>query len=207
MAPLLGLFSARDLEFFGYALFQPFAFIYGGMKVAPGYKRQTGTVLAVLWLLILIAVVTWEIRLGADLILWQNAVAAMLAVVGLSVSIWNLHRGGSRYRELPMNLFKRKPQVFLDDLCRDYYDGQILDPVVGAVLYDQARESVIDVDSTFASVDSTKFTREMILINFEMFALAWLYQLGEDHVVAQSAFTKNYLITKGMQNAWDELLT
>lgn len=101
-----------------------------------------------------------------------------------------------------MSIFSKKQEVALEDFCRDFYEKNILNPVIvkgidaGAVYFDTVRKSVVEVDQNFANISSQKFAAEMIPLRFELFALAWLHQFGDKSAVAQSVFTKNYLHEK-----------
>ncbi len=109
-----------------------------------------------------------------------------------------------------MGLFSLKEKVRLADFCRDFYDKQMLNPViqgmnVAEVYLDKVRDSVAEADPRFKAVDRAKFMAEMTLIRFEVFGLAWLHQLGDKHAAAQSAFTKSYLEGKNRTDIWDAL--
>ena len=109
-----------------------------------------------------------------------------------------------------MGLFSRKQEVPLDTFCADFYDKQILNPVVASVdlgrtWFETVMRAVTEVDQTLAAVDCDTCFSEMTLIRFEVFALAWLHQLGDKHAAAQSAYTKGYLEQKGRQDIWANL--
>ena len=109
-----------------------------------------------------------------------------------------------------MGLFSRKQKVRLDTFCADFYDQHILNPVVAGVDCGRAwSETVVravtEVDHTLATVDCDTFLSEMIVIRFEVFALAWLHQLGDKHAGAESAYTKSYLEQKARQDIWGDL--
>ena len=71
--------------------------------------------------------------------------------------------------------------------------------------FETAIRSVVEADSRFGSVDLTAFCNEIVLIRIELFALAWLHQLGDKHIAAQSAFTKRYLELHTQSFMWDAL--
>jgi hypothetical protein len=109
-----------------------------------------------------------------------------------------------------MGLFSRKQKVRLEDFCRDFYDKNMLNPViagmnVGEAYFEAARGSVAEVDPRFKAVDTKTFVAEMTLIRFEIFGLAWLHELGDKHAAAQSAFTKRYLEGRNRTDIWDAL--
>jgi len=105
-----------------------------------------------------------------------------------------------------MSFFKKK--VSVEDFCRDFYDNQILNPKigdmeVGSAFSDVVIKEVVEVDPTFNKVDKQKLANELIIIRFELFALAWTHKfISGENVVAQSAFTKKYLHEKGKNDIW-----
>lgn len=105
-----------------------------------------------------------------------------------------------------MSFFKKK--VSIEDFCRDFYDNQILNPKigdmeVGSAFSDVVIKEVVEVDPTFNKVDKQKLANELIIIRFELFALAWAHKfISGENVVVQSAFTKKYLNEKGMDDIW-----
>jgi len=108
-----------------------------------------------------------------------------------------------------MVFFIKKQEVNLDEFCRDFYEKNILNPViegidVGAAFYDTARRLIIEADPNFASISPEKFAAEITLLRFELFALAWLHKFGDKLVVAQSSFTKDYLHEKKRGDIWND---
>jgi hypothetical protein len=106
-------------------------------------------------------------------------------------------------------IFSRKQDVVLEDFCHDFYEKNILNPVIegvdaGAVFYDTARRAVVEADPDFVRIGVEKFAAEMTLLRFEMFALAWLHKFGDKLAVAQSAFTKIYLHEKKRNDIWND---
>jgi hypothetical protein len=109
-----------------------------------------------------------------------------------------------------MGLFSRKQKVHLDTFCADFYDKQILHPVIagvdtGRTYFVNVIRAVTEVDETLATVDCDRFFSEMTLIHFEIFGLAWLHQLGDKHAAAQSAYTKTYLEQCAREDIWANL--
>jgi len=107
-----------------------------------------------------------------------------------------------------MSLFSKKPEVNFKDFCRNFYDNQILNPVIGrsdfgGVFPDYAKTSLTEVDPDFAKVDTLLLKNELIALRFELFALAWLHKFGEKPAIAQSFFTKKYLQEKGKIEIWN----
>lgn len=107
-----------------------------------------------------------------------------------------------------MSFFSKKKEVDLESICRIFYENVILNCEVdgadiNAKIFDTLRNCLIAEDQNFAGVDPQKFNTEIIILQFELFALAWLYQFGDKSAIAQSIFTKNYLHEKGEDDIWD----
>jgi hypothetical protein len=108
-----------------------------------------------------------------------------------------------------MSFFKKK--VSLEDFCRDFYDNQILNPKIGdmeigSAFSDVVIKEVVEVDPTFNKVDMQKLANELMVIRFELFALAWTHKfISGENVVAQSAFTKKYLHEKNRDDIWSDM--
>lgn len=96
----------------------------------------------------------------------------------------------------------------LEDFCRDFYDTQILNPVIGQidagnVFSDVVKKNVVEVYPEFARMDSQTLNEEIKVIRFELFAFAWTHKFVSGKiVVAQSDFTKSYLHEKGRDDIW-----
>lgn len=107
-----------------------------------------------------------------------------------------------------MGFFDTKKEVMLEDFCRDFYDNSILSQKVGGVdlsnVYpEQFRKSVSEVFPEFGKVDLEKLSEEIVIMRFELFALAWTHKYVNGKVaLLQSAFTKRYLHEKGKDNIW-----
>lgn len=107
-----------------------------------------------------------------------------------------------------MGIFSRKQNVNLEDFCRDFYEKNILNPVIqgidaGEVYFDTVRKSIIEADQKFSKISSEKLASEMMPLRFELFALAWLHKFGDKSAIAQSVFTKNYLQEKNKEDIWE----
>lgn len=105
-----------------------------------------------------------------------------------------------------MSFFSRKQKISLEDFCRDFYDNQILNPIIKGVNFGTVLpDYVIDkIDPLFAHVDKQKLTEELMILRYELFALAWTHKFVSGKiVVAQSAFTKKYLNEKGGDGIWN----
>ncbi len=107
-----------------------------------------------------------------------------------------------------MSFFSRKQEVSIEDFCRNFYDTQILNPVIGNVdagniFSDVVKKNVVEVYPEFAKIDSEKLNEEIKVLRFELFTLAWTHKFVSGKiVVAQSDFTKSYLREKGRDDVW-----
>jgi hypothetical protein len=105
-----------------------------------------------------------------------------------------------------MGLFKKNIDV--ESKNKDFYDNSVLEPRIGGVnvanVYsEQIKESVSQVDSHFTHVPVEKLSKEIIILRFELFALAWSHKyVSGKKVVTQSDFTKRYLHEKGRNDIW-----
>jgi len=109
-----------------------------------------------------------------------------------------------------MTFFDKKKEVDLESFCRLFYENVIFNCVVDGLdvndnIFEILNNSLVAVDQIFANIDSQKFNYEIIVLQFELFALAWLYQFGDKLAVAQSTFTKNYLHEKKKDDIWDAM--
>ncbi len=107
-----------------------------------------------------------------------------------------------------MSPFSKGQEVRLEDFCRDFYEKNILNPVIGgidigAIHCDTAWKTVVEADQNFADISPQRFATEIIPLRFELFALARLHQFGDKSAVAQSIFTKHYLQEKKRDDIWD----
>jgi len=109
-----------------------------------------------------------------------------------------------------MTFFNKKQEVELETCCRLFYENVILNCVVNGldvnvIIFETLKNSLIAVDQNFANIDSQKFNYEIIVLQFELFALAWLHPFGNKLAVDQSTFTKNYLHEKKRDDIWDAM--
>ncbi len=109
-----------------------------------------------------------------------------------------------------MSIFSKKQEVELEPFCRLFYENVILNCVVDGVdinaqIFDTLKKALADTDSNFANVNSQKFNDEIVALQFELYALAWLHQFGDKLAVAQSVFTKNYLDGKNQNDIWEAM--
>jgi hypothetical protein len=109
-----------------------------------------------------------------------------------------------------MGLLSGKPKIRLDEFCRDFYQRNILQAKIAGidaalVFVDTLREMVADADASFILVESELFAHEITALRFEVFALAWLHQLGDKLVAAQTTFTKQYLEEEDRLDIWESM--
>lgn len=107
-----------------------------------------------------------------------------------------------------MGIFSKKQEVNLEDFCHDFYEKNILNPVIGGidagtVYIETIKKNIVEVDQNFANIDYQKFATEMMILRFELFALAWFHKFGDKLAVAQSIFTKHYLFEKKKGDIWN----
>lgn len=107
-----------------------------------------------------------------------------------------------------MGLFSRKQEVKLDDFCRNFYENQVLNPTIGGInageiLLKSARDQVSQYYPEFTNIDLKKLSTELIILRFELFALAWTHKfVNGKRVLLQSDFTRQYLQKKGEDDIW-----
>lgn len=107
-----------------------------------------------------------------------------------------------------MSFFSKKQEVNLEDFCRDFYEKNILNPViegvdVGGAYFDAVIKTIVEADQNFSNINSQKLATEIIPLRFELFALAWLHKFGDKSAIVQSIFTKHYLQEKNREDIWD----
>lgn len=73
---------------------------------------------------------------------------------------------------------------------------------VNAQIFETLKNALATTDSNFANVDSQKFNDEIVALQFDLYALAWLHQFGDRLAVIQSVFTKDYLNERELNNIW-----
>lgn len=109
-----------------------------------------------------------------------------------------------------MGIFSKKQEVDLEKFCSDFYEKNILNPVIegidaGAVLVDTIKRNVVEADNNYAKINPQKFADEVVPLRFELFALAWLHQFGDKLAIVQSDFTNRYLHEKKRDDIWDAM--
>ena len=107
---------------------------------------------------------------------------------------------------------KSKPEVGIEEFCRDFYDRYIFHAIVaGDDLWSGSCEvffnSAVEGDQSFSSVDTDLFQHEMTALRMEVVGLAWTHHLKRDeYLLREIAFTKNYLKENGHPDIWDAML-
>lgn len=76
---------------------------------------------------------------------------------------------------------------------------------VNAQIFKTLKNAFAATDSNFANIDYQKFNNEIVALQFELYALAWLHQFGDRLAIAQSVFTKNYLNERKQNNIWEAM--
>lgn len=109
-----------------------------------------------------------------------------------------------------MSFFSKKQEVEIGPYCRLFYENVILNCIVDGIdinakIFDTLKNALVATDSNFVNIDSQKFNDEIVALQFELYALAWLHQFGDKLTVAQSVFTKNYLNEKNQNNFWEAM--
>ncbi len=109
-----------------------------------------------------------------------------------------------------MSLFSIKPKISLENFCQDFYDNYILNQVVekvdlSSVFPEYVKKTITEADGVFVNIDSQKFADEIVILRFELFALAWLHKYRDRSAVAQSIFTRKYLNDKKRDDIWDAM--
>jgi len=108
-----------------------------------------------------------------------------------------------------MSFFQKKQNISLEDFCRDFYETQILNPVVSGidmdnVFSDVVKKNIVEVYPEFSKIDSRKLNEKIKVLRFELFALAWSHKfISGKIIIAQSDFTKSYLHEKDKDYIWN----
>jgi hypothetical protein len=105
--------------------------------------------------------------------------------------------------------FKKKDKVNAVEFCEEFYAKNFLEPVVaGMNMSDSYNELVLDnlkkADNSAFSISPINFKNEILSLRFELFSLAWFHQFGHKSAIANSMFTKQYLIDNGMGDLWEK---
>ena len=110
-----------------------------------------------------------------------------------------------------MQLFKKKIKTDLNSFCQQYYDKYFLElnlsnkELVGfSNHYNEiVLKKIIEIDSDFSKINFDKFCKEILIIRFEIFSLAWFHQFGIKSSILQSLYTKDYLSKTSKIDYWD----
>jgi hypothetical protein len=117
--------------------------------------------------------------------------------------------GKTTSEEQNMGLFSRKPKVSIEEFCRHFYDTNIFNTFIGGIdanleWWQNAYNSIIEVDKSFKAVDFNKFQDEVTALRMELFGLAWQEKFkSERYTVPQSLFTRLYLQGIDKTQIWD----
>ena len=109
-----------------------------------------------------------------------------------------------------MLFFSKKQKVEIGPYCQLFYENVVLNCVVNGVdinakIFETLKNALADTHPNFVDIDSQKFNNEIVALQFELYALAWLHQFGDKLAVAQSVFTKNYLNEKKQNDIWEAM--
>jgi hypothetical protein len=110
-----------------------------------------------------------------------------------------------------MGLLKRKPKVGIEEFCKNFYDTQVFQAMIGEIdvvpiLWESLKGQLQEADESFAAIDQNLFKREMTALRLELFALAWMQKFKhEKYTIPQSIFTRRYLEEKGKLDIWDAM--
>ena len=108
-----------------------------------------------------------------------------------------------------MSFFSKKQKVYLAEFCKEFYDKNFLEPIIAGIdMSDSYNELILkkikEVDKNSSSISPINFKNEILSLRFELFSLAWFHQFGNNLAVANSIFTKQYLVDKGKEDLWDK---
>ncbi len=109
-----------------------------------------------------------------------------------------------------MSFFTKKQEVDLEDFCSDFYENRIYkrdseSSRITKTFISVILQSSIEADDSFSTVDLAKLEKEITILQFELFALAWIVELGDSRAINQSIFTKKFLEEKGDISIWNDM--
>lgn len=109
-----------------------------------------------------------------------------------------------------MGIFNKKQEVNLEDFCREFYNNTYAFPVVngvnvGDIFYESTRNKIIEKDPMFVKIDLENFSKEILALQFELFALAWTHKFVGKFALSQGIFTKKYLYENKMSEVWTNM--
>ena len=108
-----------------------------------------------------------------------------------------------------MSFFSKKQKVNLAEFTKEFYDKNFLVPIIAGIdMSDSYNELILknikEVDKNSISISPINLKIEILSLRFELFSLAWFHQFGDKSAVANSIFTKQYLVDKGKEDLWDK---
>ena len=107
-----------------------------------------------------------------------------------------------------MSFFNKKQKVHLAEFCQDFYDKNFLEATIAGIDLPSSYNELIlkkinEADTNSISINQIIFKEEILCLRFEIFSLAWFHQFGDKLAIANSIFTKQYLIDKGKEELWE----
>lgn len=107
-----------------------------------------------------------------------------------------------------MSFFNKKQKVHLAEFCQDFYDKNFLATIITGIDISSSYNELIlknlnKADTNATSINQIIFKEEILCLRFEIFSLAWFHQFGDKLAIANSIFTKHYLIDKGKEELWE----
>ncbi|PIR67882.1 hypothetical protein COZ97_02365 [bacterium CG_4_8_14_3_um_filter_33_28] len=105
-------------------------------------------------------------------------------------------------------MFDEKQAIYVEKFCRDFYKNQILNTNIkgvdiDAIYPEYTKKALTEADPVFTNVDKQKLAAELKILQFELFALAWIHKFGHEFAIVQSIFTRQYLHDEGRDDVWD----
>jgi hypothetical protein len=104
------------------------------------------------------------------------------------------------------------------EFCRVFYESYIFPPVTDGLdvrhaFWDKVFDSVVTADQSFSGIDRSVFRREMTALQLELFGLVWMHHFRleqywgaeEKYILAEIAFTKNYMEENGQIEIWNTM--
>lgn len=112
------------------------------------------------------------------------------------------------FKQSIMSFFNKKQKVYLAEFCKEFYDKNFLESVIGGVDVSNSYNELIlknikEADKNADNIRPINFKNEILILRFELFSLVWFHQFGEKSAIANSIFTKRYLVDKGKEEFWD----
>lgn len=110
-----------------------------------------------------------------------------------------------------MSFFNKKRKVHLNEFCQDFYDKNFLETKIAGIDMSSTYNELIlknlsEVDIISNNINQIIFNEEILCLKFEIFSLAWFHQFADKLAIANSIFTKQYLIKKGGKELWEKAM-